>query len=577
MELIQRFNVMLLFLIIGALFVMGATSKVFVDTQYNTNQLLNITNITGDSTIIIDPVNQLEIKSNLTVDENITGDIAWHNLHSYPAVCPAGTYVTQLDDSTTCTGLSPYAEAAVNGSNINLTNLDVTGTSADIFIDAKDGIAQLKIDADGTNKDAIIQFVLDTSNKFVMGVDDSAVLDPFRIAPQTDLSSDTYFEINSFGNVKVFENFTVDKITLDTYAIITTTDGNLTIVPGGDSATFIGDVGTPSSITKSNDNLYISNQLEVDGKTYMDDILTIKSLTPDAAAIQFFRSTTLMAYIAPYGDDGLHLTVRKTDNTANNNFIFTSNEFVSKNFDHSIPSPDTTLFIHTGDPDKDNTKWISLSYLNATEEGLIDVGKGILRLNDDVNISGELTVEGVNATFNQDVTIKGSLTGGSAVKIAGGINVTTGKITLSDFETSAAGGALVVKRNNADGVLFGIENTIAGTTRSSGAGYVAIADGGNYTVDLHSSTDPNNPNQVVHHMYEDIFKEIWRADGTRKEGWSWESSLNVSLFNINPGTNTTTAEGIFVIKSLTGSYTGGNATVCVWDNGTLFAVSDGHC
>ena len=40
-------------------------------------------------------------------DNNITGvGLAWDSLHSYPSACPAGTYLTQLDDSVTCTALT---------------------------------------------------------------------------------------------------------------------------------------------------------------------------------------------------------------------------------------------------------------------------------------------------------------------------------------------------------------------------------------------------------------------------------------------------------------------------------------
>jgi len=35
-----------------------------------------------------------------------SGNMAWSNLTSYPAVCPANTFLTGINDSTTCTGIS---------------------------------------------------------------------------------------------------------------------------------------------------------------------------------------------------------------------------------------------------------------------------------------------------------------------------------------------------------------------------------------------------------------------------------------------------------------------------------------
>ena len=156
-----------------------------------------------------------------------------------------------------------------------------------------------------------------------------------------------------------------------------------------------------------------------------------------------------------------------------------------------------------------------------------------------------------------------------------GLNITNGTIFLNDYTMSSIGGSTVLKRSNANGAVFGIENTVAGANSNSGASYVQIADGGNYSVDLHSSLDTNNPNQVVHHMRGDISKEIWRT-GTIRGGWSWEVGLNNPVVLMNATSFVTKVFGEFISTDLQGTYSSGEAHVCVFDNGTIF-VKDKAC
>ena len=156
-----------------------------------------------------------------------------------------------------------------------------------------------------------------------------------------------------------------------------------------------------------------------------------------------------------------------------------------------------------------------------------------------------------------------------------GLNITNGTIFLNDFTMQAGGGSTVLKRSNAEGAVFGIENTVPGKNPISGASYVTIADGGNYTVDLHSSQDTNNPNQVVHHMRGDISKEIWRV-GSIKGGWAFEKDLNAPILLINATSNVTKIWGEFISTHLAGTFTNGEAYVCVFNNGTIFA-KDSAC
>ena len=126
-----------------------------------------------------------------------------------------------------------------------------------------------------------------------------------------------------------------------------------------------------------------------------------------------------------------------------------------------------------------------------------------------------------------------------------GLNLSTGSIYLGDFQTSAAGGAKVVKRSNANGALFGISNPIPGANPTSGAGYVTIQDCGNYTVDAHSSLDTNNPNEVVHHLRGCLSSEIWRLSSDEdSSSFKFESGLNKPILKINKS-------GVIVFKNFT--------------------------
>ena len=73
-------------------------------TGYSITASTELASITGD----FDNLEATNLESNLDgTGFNITGvGLAWDSLHSYPSACPAGTYLTQLDDSVTCTALT---------------------------------------------------------------------------------------------------------------------------------------------------------------------------------------------------------------------------------------------------------------------------------------------------------------------------------------------------------------------------------------------------------------------------------------------------------------------------------------
>lgn len=178
-----------------------------------------------------------------------------------------------------------------------------------------------------------------------------------------------------------------------------------------------------------------------------------------------------------------------------------------------------------------------------------------------------------NTTFRHDVIIVGNLYGGSALEIVTDVNMTSGTFYLGEFETSAVGGAKVVKRNNANGALFGIGNDIPGANTHSGGGYVTFQDCGNYTVDAHSSLDLNNPNEVVHHLRGCLSSEKWRLSSNLSSTFNFEDGIDSSILQINRSEITITGANLSIedieVRAETGNY------LCIDSSGVLYSKTSG--
>ena len=83
------------------------------------------------------------ITQELTI--NGSGSVNWTSLNSYPASCPADSFVTQIADSTTCTGISDVyllnsgdtGDGTYNFINGNLTveeNISITGVDSCMYL-----------------------------------------------------------------------------------------------------------------------------------------------------------------------------------------------------------------------------------------------------------------------------------------------------------------------------------------------------------------------------------------------------------------------------------------------------------
>ncbi len=171
--------------------------------------------------------------------------------------------------------------------------------------------------------------------------------------------------------------------------IQTASNANLVILPNGTGYTIIGDAGTTSHSFNTNDDLFVSGRLEVDGVAYLDG--TVRCIGTSGADT-FISDIGGSAYVVwtPFTDDGIHIAVRENEGTANNNLILTNVTNRGKNFDHATASVNPTLFIHSNtDPDTNNTQWISFAH-NQTN-GVINTGTGNLTVGQTVTSDTDST------------------------------------------------------------------------------------------------------------------------------------------------------------------------------------------
>ncbi len=174
-----------------------------------------------------------------------------------------------------------------------------------------------------------------------------------------------------------------------------------------------------------------------------------------------------------------------------------------------------------------------------------------------------ITVTGLNtnSTILGDLIIQRKIFGDGSLPLqaGGGLNLTTGALYLWE-DYSIQPGSPIVRRQSSTGAIFGLMNTQAGTGADSGVSYVWSSDAGNYTIDLHSTTDPNNPSEIIHHINVGINGEVWRLNSEADGGFRFERALGNSIIDIN------VTKSEFVIDA--NITTNGNFTVTHYDDST---------
>jgi hypothetical protein len=141
---------------------------------------------------------------------------------------------------------------------------------------------------------------------------------------------------------------------------ITTPGNDLTILPSTGNITVVGDAGSTSRTLSTNDDLFVSGNLEVDGYIYSEggfiSYFTTSYIQGNSGFTGMFRISLVL-------DDGIHFVVNPTDGEGNNNFIFGIFAHTVKDFDHDTASANPTIFIHSAtDPDTVNTQWLSFTH-----------------------------------------------------------------------------------------------------------------------------------------------------------------------------------------------------------------------
>lgn len=163
----------------------------------------------------------------------------------------------------------------------------------------------------------------------------------------------------------------------------------------------IGDAGTTSHALITNDDLFISGKLEVDGYVYFDAAVYVHTSLKmrDTVHVEFGHSDDfLMSWETTQAT--AHAFLMQTDSSGRI-IIIGDKVNDNKDYDHAAQST-PTIFVHSAeDPDTDNTEWISMCHSGSG--GVIAVGKGGLSLGGaTVNFSG---VSVVGSTITHDAYV----------------------------------------------------------------------------------------------------------------------------------------------------------------------------
>lgn len=213
------------------------------------------------------------------------------------------------------------------------------------------------------------------------------------------------------GDVAICD--TVNEVwKVDNIAEITTDNGvsidGLNIQNDGTTTTFlgptgdylrIGDASVTSNSLDSEDDILLTGEVEFDGRAYFDvgpyftgaprlyNDVRIRFGDVDDSQLDWSTAQTSPSMVWGLGN-------------ASRSLIFTRAVHSNLDFDHANAS-NPTIFIHSNiSPDTDNTQWISFAHDQT--DGVIDVGAGDIKLDDDVDVTGTFTVAG-QSTFNGNV------------------------------------------------------------------------------------------------------------------------------------------------------------------------------
>jgi hypothetical protein len=173
-------------------------------------------------------------------------------------------------------------------------------------------------------------------------------------------------------------------------AVKTTANGDLQLLPDGSGFTKVGDAGSPNRLgSTTNDDLYVSGKLEVDGYTWFDyDVKFNRFVYFNSNWIYIYNSRALgfgtlayasISYENNQGATSAGWVFGVPDASPNNQriLLITDKADRNKNYLHN-PEPNPTIIIHSNTTAATATnEWVSFAH-NTTDAEIMTGKGGIL-------------------------------------------------------------------------------------------------------------------------------------------------------------------------------------------------------
>jgi hypothetical protein len=159
-------------------------------------------------------------------------------------------------------------------------------------------------------------------------------------------------------------------------SVITTSNGDLSLIPNGTGITKVGS-GSPSHLTPTSGELYVQGKCEIDGTLYADGALVIGDyglFLDDKSAVFGDSQDALIVYRTAQTPDTLMIGV----STDSNGLIICEKADMGYDFAHALQT-NPTLFIQSAN--QSATEWISFAHDQThgriiTGAGIVAIGSG---------------------------------------------------------------------------------------------------------------------------------------------------------------------------------------------------------
>jgi hypothetical protein len=159
-------------------------------------------------------------------------------------------------------GISPTGETLPTASSMAIQDNSTSGDVVYIKSTSTGNPVLLTIEQDGTNA---------TGGPAMKIISDDTNVDPLEIYA----GASRIFRFNRSGTFDIEADLQLNS----GGTIKTSSDGNITLLPNGSGITIVGDAGSTSHTLNTNDDLFVSGKLEVDGPLYADSGIYIHQST----------------------------------------------------------------------------------------------------------------------------------------------------------------------------------------------------------------------------------------------------------------------------------------------------------